>query len=63
MSCLPGRVLNFKIPHARPFYQGYRKKIEMGGIYCHKNTKFLHAIAGLFVPHAQKSEQLRVFRA
>jgi hypothetical protein len=26
MSYLPGKVLNFKIPRARPFYSGYRKK-------------------------------------
>jgi hypothetical protein len=45
VSHLPGQGLNFKIPCARPFYSGYRKKNEMCGISCRKNTKFLHAIA------------------
>jgi hypothetical protein len=48
MSHLPGRVLNFKFPRARPFYLGYRKK-EICGVSCHKNTKFLQAIAVTYI--------------
>ena len=46
MSHLPGRVLNFKIPLCWAILLSVqKKKIEMCGISCHNNTKFLHAIA------------------
>jgi hypothetical protein len=49
-----------QIPHAWPF-EGYRKKFLMCGISCHKNMKFLHAIAEVCLYHMHKKKRLRVF--
>jgi hypothetical protein len=39
-------VINFHSYHFQPgHFKGIEKKIEMCGIYCHNNTKFLHATA------------------